>query len=124
MNIDLNLLWFALLVGLASYRLTRAVTTDFIFEDAKMWIWDKLIGKDGSKAEGWRYKVGYLLDCNWCLGFWVSLLITIPAPLFLDVNYYQALLVAFAAASIQGILAHYMTKEENGTNHSSDTDTP
>lgn len=59
----IDLLTYALLV-LASYRVTRLVTTDVVLEKFREWVWKKKPAHSG---------LGYLITCNWCTGFWVSL---------------------------------------------------
>jgi hypothetical protein len=54
------------LLVLASYRITRAVTTDTIFESAREKVWKKYPPST---------KLGYLITCNWCTGFWISLVV-------------------------------------------------
>lgn len=60
MNFDL--LSFVLL-SLASYRATRFVLVDHLFEPVRDKIWSK-----------WppSTKFGYLFTCYWCLGFWIA----------------------------------------------------
>lgn len=49
---------------LATYRLTRLVIEDEIFDRPRDWIYRKV--KPGGKLE-------YLLGCPWCLSFWVAI---------------------------------------------------
>ena len=59
----LDILTYLVLV-LAAYRLTRLITTDLVLEKFREWVWTKKPQHSG---------VGYLITCNWCTGFWVSL---------------------------------------------------
>ena len=53
-----------LILVLAAYRVTRLITTDTILEGFRNWVWSR---QDPGT------KIGYLISCNWCTGFWVSL---------------------------------------------------
>jgi hypothetical protein len=59
----IDLLTYVVLV-LAAYRVTRLITTDAVLEKFRTWVWKKKPPHSG---------VGYLITCNWCTGFWVSL---------------------------------------------------
>jgi hypothetical protein len=52
------------ILSLASFRLTRLITTDTVTEGIRNRIWSKFPPST---------KFGYLITCNWCTGFWVSL---------------------------------------------------
>jgi hypothetical protein len=52
------------IIVLAAYRATRLITTDIVLEGFRDWVWSKYSHEKG---------VGYLITCNWCAGFWVSL---------------------------------------------------
>jgi hypothetical protein len=57
-----------LLVALATYRLTRLVTTDTLSAPAREWV----------QA---RYdRLGYLVGCDWCSSMWLA-----PGPVLLGV---------------------------------------
>jgi hypothetical protein len=69
--------WLFVLATLAAYRVTRLVTTDKIAEPVtehvRWWFerrWMRVHGS-GSDAE-WNSRLAYMLSCPWCLGFWVS----------------------------------------------------
>jgi hypothetical protein len=55
-----------ILLSLAAFRLTRLVTTDTVTDGIRNQIWKKFPPST---------KLGYLITCNWCTGFWVSLLL-------------------------------------------------
>jgi hypothetical protein len=70
--------WVFLLALLAAYRVTRLVTTDKIAEPVteriRWWFerrWHEKHNERGS-ADEWNSKWAYMLSCPWCLGFWVS----------------------------------------------------
>lgn len=52
------------IIVLAAYRATRLITTDIVLEGFRDWVWSKYSHEKG---------VGYLITCNWCTGFWISL---------------------------------------------------
>lgn len=70
--------WVFLLALLAAYRVTRLVTTDKIAEPVteriRWWFERRWYAKhDGPGSEDeWNSKWAYMLSCPWCLGFWVS----------------------------------------------------
>lgn len=51
------------ILALAAFRLTHLVTTDAIADGFRTKIWKKFPPNT---------KIGYLITCNWCTGFWVS----------------------------------------------------
>lgn len=59
MNLVLLLVFF-----LATYRLTRLVIEDEIFDTPRDWLYSKV--RSGGKLE-------YLLGCEWCVSFWVAI---------------------------------------------------
>lgn len=68
------------LLGLASYRVTRLIVIDSIFDEIREWFFHKLDfkkNKDGSFTSRniLAQKLSYLLQCTWCIGVWVSVLI-------------------------------------------------
>jgi hypothetical protein len=52
--------WQFVVAGLACYRLTRLVTTDTIFTPVRELVAD-------------RPRLGYLVNCDWCVSVWVGL---------------------------------------------------
>jgi peptidoglycan/LPS O-acetylase OafA/YrhL len=59
---DITLVTFVIL-ALAAFRLTHLVTTDAIADGFRTKVWKKFPPST---------KIGYLITCNWCTGFWVS----------------------------------------------------
>jgi hypothetical protein len=64
---EITLVTFAIL-ALAAFRLTHLVTTDAIADGFRTWVWKKFPPMT---------KIGYLITCNWCTGFWVSIFLVI-----------------------------------------------
>lgn len=116
--------WLAfVVVALASYRLTRVVTTDTISEGfreaVERWAWDESVtvpcdcpdaarGSRGcacsSPRARWRTWVDGLVSCAWCAGFWITAA-TYSCWRWLDVAPVRAIIVIFALAGVQGFIA-------------------
>ena len=90
-----------LLVSLATYRLTRLVTTDTLTAPAREWV----------QA---RYdRLGYLVGCDWCSSMWLA-----PGPVLLgvlapDSTWTLALLGIPAASAVVGIMATLVGRWED-----------
>lgn len=72
--------WLEILVMLpplvlASWRVTRFVVYDTIFDAPRFWLVEKLIQKPegGLRERGFRAKTAELITCPYCAGVWVSL---------------------------------------------------
>lgn len=108
---------------LASKRLTRLVTTDWLGEwalvrPAKKWAYDRegavdvhletVITEEGQLVDPtkgfWRTKLISGLDCQWCVGFWTSALVIAPLPSRLD-RARASLLTVLAVSQAVGMLA-------------------
>ncbi|SEN15724.1 Protein of unknown function [Mesobacillus persicus] len=95
-----------IILGLASFRLTRLIVFDKITEFIRAPFFDEMV--DGEevylvvKPNGIRRWVGELLNCYWCTGIWVS------AALFISYFYLPVLLtpviLIFAIAAIASII--------------------
>jgi len=85
MSID----WFSyLLLVLAAYRVTRAITTDTILESAREKVWKRFPPDT---------KLGYLITCNWCTGFWVSIVFVVAYILVPDAVFVVSLVLSTSA---------------------------
>lgn len=82
----------ALLLMLASYRVTRLLIDDAIFDKPR----DFLLGQ--LDQEG---KLRYLLGCYWCLGLWVSAGLT----LLIAPNFLSWLFLTLGSSTAVGFLA-------------------
>lgn len=78
-----------IILALAAYRATHLITTDAIADGFRSWVWSK---KDPTT------KIGYLITCNWCTGFWVSLLFVIGASVLPQLTFVVSLVLAISAA--------------------------
>lgn len=54
---------------LAVFRLSRIVIKDHIFDSLRNRLWDRFPPEST--------KLGYLITCPWCIGFWLSLVVYI-----------------------------------------------
>lgn len=54
-----------LVLSLAAYRLTRLIIRDTIVDSLRNKVWDRFPPEST--------KIGYLISCPWCMGFWFSL---------------------------------------------------
>lgn len=70
-----------LLLGLASFRLTRLIVFDVIAERLRMFFLEEVIEENDNeedtvyvipKGKGLRRFIGELISCYWCTGIWVS----------------------------------------------------
>jgi len=78
-----------IILCLAAFRLTRLVTTDTITEGIRNKIWSK-----------WppTTKIGYLITCNWCTGYWVSVFLVIFVLILPQLAFVVSLMLAISAA--------------------------
>src|SRR5688572_26212138 len=110
--------WMFVLGTLAAYRLTRLVTTDKITEP----IFDKIrqrleirwIRRHAendedrarlfSQTEYFNSKLAFLLSCAWCLGFWVSGVVTVILSMAYGLHY--PILTWLAMSTVVGFLGN------------------
>jgi hypothetical protein len=89
-----DLFTFAIL-ALATFRLTRLVTTDSIFDPLREKIWNKFPPN--------KINIGYLITCDWCTSIWVAA-VMIPAYLLAPQVVFVVSLV-LATSAVVGFLA-------------------
>ncbi|WP_110929112.1 DUF1360 domain-containing protein [Bacillus massiliglaciei] len=110
--------WVAfLMLGLASFRLTRLIVFDKITERFRRPFFDEIEETDSSgekeiflvpKRSGIKGWIGELLSCYWCTGVWVSLFL-----LLLYVNGWflgECLILLFSIAAVGSLLETLNTK--------------
>jgi hypothetical protein len=78
-----------IILALGAFRLTHLITTDAIADGFRNWIWSKYSPMT---------KIGYLITCNWCTGFWVSLLFVVGASILPQLTLVVSLVLAISAA--------------------------
>lgn len=102
--------WF-LLLGLASFRMTRLVVTDKITYFIRRPFLEEIdeVSEDGEvetyliiKGKGIRAWIGQLLSCHWCTGVWV----TVGLFFLMELNPFigKPVLIILAAAGFAGIV--------------------
>lgn len=77
-----------IILALGAYRMTHLITTDAIADGFRNWVWAKF---------GLNSKIGYLITCNWCTGFWVSGLLVAGASILPQVTFVVSLILAISA---------------------------
>lgn len=95
---DITAINFVIL-ALGAYRLTHLITTDAIADGFRNWIWSKYSPMT---------KIGYLITCNWCTGFWVSLLFVIGASILPQLTLVVSLVLAISA--VIGLLSAWIER--------------
>lgn len=88
-----------IILGLATYRITRLATRDTIFESARNRYWRRFPPESS--------KLGYLLTCEWCLSVWVASLLYVSAMIS---TVTVLVVVPFALSAIAGLLTAYEDK--------------
>ena len=86
-------------LALGAYRMTHLITTDAIADGFRNWIWSKYSPMT---------KIGYLITCNWCTGFWVSLLFVIGASILPQLTFVVSLILAISA--VIGLLSAWIER--------------
>jgi hypothetical protein len=80
------------LVALAAFRITRLLQRDTILDVPR----DRFLDKHA--ADRW----GELVNCPWCLGFWVSVAVVLAATL-LPRRLWEPAVVALASSAVVGL---------------------
>lgn len=80
------------IAALATYRLTRLVTTDRITERLRAW------------AESRSALAGYLSTCAWCSSIWLGAPVAAAATLAPDAWAVRATLTALALSAVAGLI--------------------
>jgi len=88
-----------IILALGAYRMTHLITTDAIADSFRNWIWSKYSPMT---------KIGYLITCNWCTGFWVSLLFVIGASILPQFTFVVSLVLAISA--VIGLLSAWIER--------------
>jgi sterol desaturase/sphingolipid hydroxylase (fatty acid hydroxylase superfamily) len=83
-----------IILCLATYRLTRLVIEDTIFSNLRDKFWDKFPPEST--------KLGYFITCPWCVGLWLSLIVTICYTIVPIQTMWACL--PFAISSLVGLL--------------------
>ena len=86
-------------LALGAYRMTHLITTDAIADGFRNWIWSKYSPMT---------KIGYLITCNWCTGFWVSILFVVGASILPQLTFVVSLILAISA--VIGLLSAWIER--------------
>lgn len=103
-----------MLLALASYRVTRLVTTDKItepiFDRLRFGLERRWYAKHGPEGSDTHFnsKLAFLLSCPWCLGFWVSGAATLLVSLVYGLDY--PIVTWFALSTVVGFLGRFDTE--------------
>lgn len=84
-----------IVLTLATFRVTRFITTDFLFDPMRQWIWKKFPPE--------TTKIGYLITCSWCSSFWVAAIIIAAYLLAPSITFVVSLVLSIS--SIVGYIA-------------------
>ncbi len=82
-------------LALATFRLTRLVTTDVIFNGLRERLWRRFPPESTA--------LGYLSTCDWCASVWTGSLLAVAYTMIPTVTLVAAL--ALALSAVTGILA-------------------
>jgi hypothetical protein len=78
-----------IILALAAYRVTHLITTDAIADGFRTRVWKRFPE---------HTKIGYLITCNWCTGFWVSLILVLAFLILPQVTFVVSLIMALSGA--------------------------
>lgn len=95
---DITTINFVIL-ALGAYRLTHLITTDAIADGFRNWVWSKYDPMT---------KIGYLITCNWCTGFWVSVLFVLGFLILPQLTLVVSLILAISA--VVGLLSAWIER--------------
>lgn len=87
--------------SLATYRATRLVTRDEIFQTLRNRIWKRFPPE--------TTKTGYLFTCEWCSSVWLGLVFT--AWYTINAETFRFFAVALALSAIAGLLTAYENRD-------------
>ena len=95
-----------LLLGLASFRLTRLIVFDVITERIRMFFLEEMIEENDNekdtvyvvpRGKGLRRFIGELISCYWCTGIWVSGFLVASLGLFPSFTMWLLVILSVAA---------------------------
>lgn len=88
-----------IVLALGAYRLTHLITTDAIADGFRTWVWSKYPPTT---------KIGYLITCNWCAGFWVSIIFVLAFLILPQLTLVVSLILAISA--VVGLLSAWIER--------------
>lgn len=106
-----------IIIGFATFRLTRLIVFDKLMETLRTPFFDEVIEENDlgekeiyliPKKSGIRHWIGELLSCYWCVGIWVSAFLVFMYWIFPTIG--GALIVIMAIAGIGSIIETAISK--------------
>lgn len=95
--------WLLVVLSAAAvYRLVVLVRDDTITERPREWVTAK------SPA-----KVGDLIECPWCLGFWCSVLVVVPVVVWPEAVWVQAPVAVLAVSAVVGVADGFLAPQDD-----------
>lgn len=88
-----------LTLTLATFRLSRIITTDQISAPVRDLIWKRFPPNT---------QIGYLLTCNWCTSIWAASLLTIGCILIPTVFF--LICVVLTLSALTGIISDFLDR--------------
>ena len=83
-----------LVIGLATYRLTRLIIRDELLATPRNFFWKKFPPE--------KSLLGYLLTCPWCISIWVASFLQISSIIIPEATF--AVEVVLALSAVAGLL--------------------
>lgn len=88
--------WLIVLTFMATFRVARLVTSDYI---------TRPIRRAARRRLGKTSKRYYLLTCNWCISVWASAGVAVPVVLWPSNRAVWCVLLALSASAATGLIA-------------------
>jgi hypothetical protein len=90
-----------IIFSLATYRATRLITRDEIFQSLRNRIWNRFPPE--------TTKTGYLLTCEWCSSVWLGL--AFVSWYTIDASSFRFFAVALSLSATAGLLTAYENRD-------------
>lgn len=98
-------------LALASYRITRILVIDSLFDGSRTKFHSFLLNRQGKSKVFWE-KIYELTSCTWCAGVWVSFLLYSIYVWQNPTNFTRLDWISgFAVAGVQGLLHTFEADE-------------
>jgi len=94
-----------LLAALATYRLTRLITADYLLDPLR----ERLEGFCDDR--GW-HRVAYLLNCDWCMSIWVAPIPAILVTVWPDNRAVILALMVLSFSAVTGLASTWERSKE------------
>lgn len=104
-----------LIIGFASFRLTRFFIIDTFFDGTRenLHVFFAKKQEKSKKHSAFWSKLYDLSSCTWCFGFWISLILYSLYFWICPIDFNQVNVIeVFAVAGIQGLLHSWESDEE------------